>query len=162
MDERDLNDEAPDIGRTYGPWVLFGVFGIGVAVGIALLAGSFASQPVGLTGNPVSAGSALKPATDRGAFRNRPSQKEKRRGNADRDAGTLPPPSSSVVPLVDSGGNYPSSGAGEPSSSGGSSVVAEGSDDSENHSKDSKYDDDSEDFEYEGDSDDSGYEDDDD
>lgn len=47
--------------RRYLGWALFGAFGIGVAVGIALVAGQLASQPVGITGEPVSATSSLAP-----------------------------------------------------------------------------------------------------
>ncbi|MGK2956438.1 MAG: hypothetical protein ACSLFI_12320 [Solirubrobacterales bacterium] len=45
-----------------GRWLLLGIFGIALAVAIALAAGSLASQPIGLSGEPVSAGSALEPA----------------------------------------------------------------------------------------------------
>ncbi len=44
-------------------WVALGACGIVLAFAIALVAGNLAEQPVGLTGEPVSAGSALAPAT---------------------------------------------------------------------------------------------------
>ena len=43
-------------------WIVLGVGGILLAVAIALAAGSLARQPVGLSGEPVSAGSVLDPA----------------------------------------------------------------------------------------------------
>lgn len=47
-----------------GRWLLLGAFGIALAVAIALAAGNLADQPVGISGEPVSAGSALEPASD--------------------------------------------------------------------------------------------------
>ena len=68
MNPRDLDQEgttrssgSPGSVRRYLGWALFGAFGIGVAVGIALVAGQLASQPVGITGEPVSATSSLAP-----------------------------------------------------------------------------------------------------
>ena len=55
------SDESPGLIRRYLGWALFGAFGIGVAVGIALVAGQLASQPVGITGEPISATSSLAP-----------------------------------------------------------------------------------------------------
>ncbi|HRV59061.1 MAG: hypothetical protein KDB54_11945 [Solirubrobacterales bacterium] len=43
-------------------WIALLACGIVLAVAIALVAGSLAHQPVGLSGEPVSAGSALVPA----------------------------------------------------------------------------------------------------
>lgn len=44
-------------------WFLLGLAGIALAVAIALAAVNLVRQPVGLTGEPVSAGSALEPAS---------------------------------------------------------------------------------------------------
>ena len=63
---------APDSGgviRRYLGWALFGAFGIGVAVGIALVAGQLASQPVGITGEPVSVTASLASPRDGSASR---------------------------------------------------------------------------------------------
>ncbi|MCO5316252.1 MAG: hypothetical protein M9938_08840 [Solirubrobacterales bacterium] len=43
-------------------WILLGLVGIVLAVAIALAAANLIRQPVGLAGEPVSAGSALEPA----------------------------------------------------------------------------------------------------
>jgi hypothetical protein len=177
MKDLDLEEDAPGVGRTYGPWVLFGVFGIGVAVGIALLAGSFASQPVGLTGNPVSAGAALKPAFEEKSAPGRKSLREKRQTAGSRAVGKAPsatagstgPSSADSVSssssssssgnrsssgsVETSSGSGDSSGSGASSGSSGSSGGGSwsgggGSDDS----SESEYEDDSEgDFEYEDD-----------
>ena len=45
-------------------WLLLGISGIALAVAIALAAGNLADQPVGISGEPVSAGSALEPPSD--------------------------------------------------------------------------------------------------
>lgn len=47
-------------------WLLLGISGIALAVAIALAAGNLADQPVGISGEPVSAGSALEPPSDGG------------------------------------------------------------------------------------------------
>jgi|GEM_PF-3166841 len=44
-------------------WLALGVLGIVLALAIALAAGRLASQPVGLAGEPVSAASAMEPAS---------------------------------------------------------------------------------------------------
>lgn len=44
-------------------WILLGLAGIALAAAIGLAAANLVHQPVGLTGEPVSAGSALEPAT---------------------------------------------------------------------------------------------------
>ena len=57
------SSDSQGLVRRYLGWALFGAFGIGVAVGIALVAGQLASQPVGITGESVSATSSLAPPT---------------------------------------------------------------------------------------------------
>lgn len=102
LDQEDTtrSSESPGPVRRYLGWALFGAFGIGVAVGIALVAGQLASQPVGITGEPVSATSSLAPPPP--AVRSDPA----RDAQASRQVKTQP---------VDPSG---------PSSSGGSSYVA--------------------------------------
>ena len=48
-------------------WLLLGISGIALAVAIALAAGNLADRPVGISGEPVSAGSALEPPSDNGS-----------------------------------------------------------------------------------------------
>jgi len=59
---KEPEDRIPGDWSTWH-WLLLGLLGVALAVAIALVAGGLASQPVGLTGEPVSAGSALDPAT---------------------------------------------------------------------------------------------------
>ncbi len=51
-------------------WLALGLLGIGLAVAIALVARNLADQPVGIAGEPVSAGRALDPPRDRNASSN--------------------------------------------------------------------------------------------
>ena len=149
--------EEPDSGgllRKYLGWALFGAFGIGVAVGIALVAGQLASQPVGITGQPVSANSSLESPPDR-TLPARPRQKDGSGDESGRSASgetaVAPGPAGSGSAGAvgsasrDSGGSgsgpgtpaSPGSGGGQ--SGGGSSS---GSPDSGFDDSDSDYDDD--------------------
>lgn len=62
-----MNQERKIPGEwSFGRWLLLGAFGIALAVAIALVAGNLADQPVGISGEPVSAGSALEPTSASG------------------------------------------------------------------------------------------------
>lgn len=59
-----MNQERKIPGEwSLGRWLLLGAFGVALAVAIALVAGNLADQPVGISGEPVSAGTALEPAS---------------------------------------------------------------------------------------------------
>ncbi len=118
--------------RRYLGWVLFGVFGIGVAVGIALVAGQLASQPVGITGEPVSATSSLASPLDRPA--GNPGRKAAKRSRSTAGAEgekTSPGPTGVGSAGGESRGStapaYGTGGSGAVESSGGSSNSGSGS-----------------------------------
>ena len=168
MNRSNFEREAPNGGtsgtggllRRYLGWALFGAFGIGVAVGIALVAGQLASQPVGITGEPVSATSSLASPPDRPAKKERPGTRAGKRSKspAATDDGTSTASSTAGVGISGmSAGSaaYGSSNSGSSASSGssGGSGTSKGSGDD----YDDSFDDDS--YEYD---DDDGYDDDDD
>ena len=49
-------------------WLLLGISGIALAVAIALAAGNLADQPVGISGEPVSAGLGAYPSAQRHGY----------------------------------------------------------------------------------------------
>ena len=150
--------------RRYLGWTLFGAFGIGVAVGIALVAGQLASQPVGITGEPVSATSSLASPPDRPAKRERPRKRAGKRSKspAATDDGTSAVSSTAGAGIAGAGTAgtaYGSSAQGSSTGSGssGGSGSGKGSDDD----YDDSYDDDSYEDDYDYDDDDDDYYDDD-
>ena len=171
-DRKTSSGATPNPGgfvRTYLGWALFGAFGIGVAVGIALVAGQLASQPVGITGEPVSATASLSSPPDRNANRSdRANRKRKRDARDGRGQGAVsgagsaaasgaivltPTGSSTSSGNSGSGGGYAgSSDSGSPAP-GGSGGSGSGSDydDRDEYEDDSYEDDDYEDDDYEDD-----------
>lgn len=150
--------------RRYLGWALFGAFGIGVAVGIALVAGQLASQPVGITGQPVSANSSLASPPDRvGSGRDDRRKDRKADGRETRTGagqpevvvpsgatGSQEAPGSSASPGPSGsssglGGSGSSGSGGDRSGGGSDSPVPDSGDDSGPEYDDIDYDDDSED-----------------
>ncbi|MBK5231442.1 MAG: hypothetical protein JJE13_00470 [Thermoleophilia bacterium] len=123
-----------------GRWLLLGVFGIVLAVGIAIVAGSLASQPIGLSGEPVSAGSALEPAQDTSPAPDAKSKKGEQGSKPDSgtssNTGTASPPVTSppvtvppeATPPAAAGtrDDYSGTGAVVPKSESGESAGGEG------------------------------------
>lgn len=156
-----------ELARRYLGWMLFGVFGIGVAVGIALVAGQLASQPVGITGEPVSATSSLASPLDGppGNTRRKAAKRNRSTARAEGEQ-TFPSPteaasagfesSSSTASGYGTGGSGAAESSGGSANSGSSSHSGASSDDNEASSDES----DSEDDDSSGDYDDD-YEDDD-
>ena len=153
--------DSPDSGglaRKYLGWALFGAFGIGVAVGIALVAGQLASQPVGITGEPVSATSSLASPPDRSAGRSDEANGKTRRDTRERrgqgaTSGTgsaAAPGTNGIAPSSSSSSGSGNSGNGGTSGgTGGSRSPAPGGATGSNPGNDY---DNGDDYEYEDDS----------
>ncbi len=61
------NEQPPINARSVATWLGLGLLGIVLAVAIALVAHNLTDQPIGIAGEPVSAGRALDPPADRGS-----------------------------------------------------------------------------------------------
>ncbi len=72
-------------------WTLLGILGLALAVGVALVASSLASQRIGLSDEPISAGSALQPPRSGDNSTTRP-------GDETHSKGTTPTPSDTTGP----------------------------------------------------------------
>lgn len=113
--------EPPPFGpKSLARWLALGFLGIGLAVAIALVARNLADQPVGIAGEPVSAGRALDP----------PRNSASGNGSGGADTGRGPTGSKNVSP---GGGSNaaPASGTGSGGDrdSGGSDEDDDGEDD---------------------------------
>ncbi|MBK8294527.1 MAG: hypothetical protein IPK93_07035 [Solirubrobacterales bacterium] len=85
-----MNNQDERIPGDWGlwQWLILGVCGIVLALAIALAAGNLARQPVGLSGEPVSAGSALDPAAATRTRSNRSGRNaDSKRPSADGERG---------------------------------------------------------------------------
>lgn len=94
-------------------WISAGLLGLGVAVALALLTSRVAQPPVGLSGEPVSAGRALAPAR---TATTAPARAQPRRPAVPTSTQAAPPPPAAQAPPRDddddSGGFGDSSGSG--------------------------------------------------
>lgn len=158
-DQRTRKGGSPDSGRLvrkYFGWALFGAFGIGVAVGIALVAGQLASQPVGITGEPVAATESLASPPERSATRPYGAdRKEKRDGQAQEAAPETAPGTVGTAPSGSSSGSAYSGNPGSSAGNGGSGSSVSGS--SGSSSSENDYDDgEGSDYEYGDDSNEDG------
>ena len=126
------------------------------------MAGQLASQPVGITGEPVSATASLASPPDRGAARSdRANRKRKRDTQGGREQGALPGRSSAATGTTwagpadsSSGTGYSGSGGGSAGAGGAGSPVSGGSGSGKDYDGDDghEYEDDSyEDDDYEDD-----------
>ncbi len=119
--------------RSLAIWLALGLLGIGLAVAIALVARNLADQPVGIAGEPVSAGRALDPprnpapGNNSGGANRGQDEKDRKKEQADRekspDDGEYTPPANTGTPGGSSGGGStaaPSPGNGSSGGSGGS------------------------------------------
>lgn len=75
-------------------WTLLGILGLALAVGVALVASSLASQRIGLSDEPISAGSALQPPRT-GKETTRPGDQEQPAATT-TSSGTTAPESTTV------------------------------------------------------------------
>jgi hypothetical protein len=92
-------------------WISAGLLGLGVAVALALLTSRVAQPPVGLSGEPVSAGRALAPAR---TATTAPAGAQPRRPAVRTSTQAAPPPATQAPPRDDDdrGGSGDSSGSG--------------------------------------------------
>lgn len=125
-----MSDQEERIPGDWGfwQWILLGICGIVLALAIALAAGSLARQPVGLSGEPVSAGSALDPGPSTQTATGREGRKADS-GKQSTGASTVPPanvvsPDTSVPPVSSPPSNVQSS---PPSAAEGGSDEGEAS-----------------------------------
>lgn len=72
-------------------WTLLGILGLALAVGVALVASSLASQRIGLSDEPISAGSALQPPRSSGKGATRPVDQAQTAGGETTTSSTTPP-----------------------------------------------------------------------
>ncbi len=125
-------EQPPINARSVATWLGLGLLGIGLAVAIALVAHNLTDQPIGIAGEPVSAGRALDPPADPGsrsgtggskANQGQSGRKKERNDEAQSDDGDQ-----AVVP-VDTDGSGVSPGGG--SSAGPAPEDGSGSEGSE-------------------------------
>lgn len=109
--------------RSLAIWLALGLLGIGLAVAIALVARNLADQPVGIAGEPVSAGRALDPPRKSASGTN-PGGTKAGQGSNDRKTekadGGHSQDDARYAPPVSKGAPGTGSGSGDDSGSGGS------------------------------------------